>query len=153
MAAIPESYGALRLYLKKHLVQDQWKAIVELLPAPGPGRALVEKWTSALNLLDYMQGERAADGLPLLSQARLQTLIQLLEHDAVGAADAAQVVRAFAAAASSRSTDHQLPFVSGRSTFQIISFVLSAHRTLCVFFSFSFLAYCPSIPSNLSDRC
>ena len=100
MAAIPESYGALRLYLKKHLVQDQWKAIVELLPAPGPGPAVVEKWTSALELLNYMQGARAADGLPLLSETRLERLIELLEDDAVGATDVAVVVRAFAAARS-----------------------------------------------------
>ena len=97
MAAIPPSYGALRLHLRNHLVRDQWTAIVELLPTR-PGRAQVEKWASALNLLDWMEGARAADGLPLLSETRLGRLIELLQDDAVGATDAAVVVRAFAAA-------------------------------------------------------
>ena len=113
MSATPASYGALRLYLEKHLVREKWKAIVELLPTR-PGRAQVEKWTSALDLLDWMEGAPAADGLPLLSEARLQNLIELLQHDDVGASDAAQVVRAFAAA-------QELHFFSGSSTFQCIA--------------------------------
>ena len=113
MAASPKTYGELRLYLKGNLVRDQWKAITQLLPTR-PGRAQVEKWTSAEDLLDYMQGARAADGLPLLSETRLQTLIELLQHHDVGAADAAHVVRAFAAA-------QELHFFSGSSTFQCIA--------------------------------
>ena len=150
MAASPKTYGELRLYLKGNLVRDQWKAITQLLPTR-PGRAQVEQWTSALNLLDYMQGTRAADGLPLLSETRLERLIELLQHHAVRAADAAQVVRNFAAARVSGSTDHQLPFVSGSSTFQSFAWSFTLTGLFVFSFRFSSFLYCLSTPSKLSD--